>query len=501
MGEKTAGVGHFAIPTAPAAGTSCTSGAANAFSAAYVQLSASAPAALFITGIYVEQAAVSAGTYIVVQLATGAAGAETIVGQHLIAPVTGSTVARCYKPIYPPIPVANATRIACKTADSVGSLASLITLECINQSNVVDDGVAVATVTTVTNQLTAAQIATGVWQDATAGDFTTASSIGKALYISNVAPGASGGHMIAGSNAGTTTFGALTVTGATTLTGNVALADGLTISAPSTGNRAGLDIAGNGTGAAVKLTAGATGIGFSVSGGATSGDGIKVTTTSGHGVNLAPVGTNMHGFLSTGGNGGVSDGIKAAAGTGGVDFRANITGNVTGNLSGSAGSVTGAVGSVTGAVGSVTGAVGSVTGNVGGNIVGSVASVTAAVTLPTIPANWITATGINAAALNGKGDWLLSSGYTAPPSVAAIRTEIDANSTGLAAIFARTDVATSTRLATSGYTAPDNTSVTAIKAKTDILTFTVAGKLDGNITAVNGIAVTGAGTAGSPWGP
>jgi hypothetical protein len=40
-------------------------------------------------------------------------------------------------------------------------------------------------------------------------------------------------------------------------------------------------------------------------------------------------------------------------------------------------SVTGAVGSVTGAVGSVTGAVGSVTGNVGGNVVGSVASVTA----------------------------------------------------------------------------------------------------------------------------
>jgi len=40
-------------------------------------------------------------------------------------------------------------------------------------------------------------------------------------------------------------------------------------------------------------------------------------------------------------------------------------------------SVTGAVGSVTGAVGSVTGAVGSVTGNVGGNVTGSVGSVSA----------------------------------------------------------------------------------------------------------------------------
>ena len=67
----------------------------------------------------------------------------------------------------------------------------------------------------------------------------------------------------------------------------------------------------------------------------------------------------------------------------------NTTGNITGNLSGSVGSVTGAVGSVTGAVGSITGnvggnvtgsvgsvvgAAGSVTGNVGGNVTGSVGS-------------------------------------------------------------------------------------------------------------------------------
>lgn len=90
----------------------------------------------------------------------------------------------------------------------------------------------IPTVTTVTNQLTAAAIATGVWQDATAGDFTTASSIGKALYVANIAPGASGGHMISGTNAGTTTLGALTVTGATTLTGAV------------TGTNAGNDLRG-----------------------------------------------------------------------------------------------------------------------------------------------------------------------------------------------------------------------------------------------------------------
>lgn len=84
----------------------------------------------------------------------------------------------------------------------------------------------IATVTTVTNQLTAAAIATGVWQDATAGDFTTASSIGKALYVSNIVPGAAGGHFIAGTNAATTITTGLTthfigtVDTVTTYTGN-----------------------------------------------------------------------------------------------------------------------------------------------------------------------------------------------------------------------------------------------------------------------------------------
>jgi hypothetical protein len=44
--------------------------------------------------------------------------------------------------------------------------------------------------------------------------------------------------------------------------------------------------------------------------------------------------------------------------------------------------------------------------------------------LPAIPTNWLTATGIAAAALNGKGDWLLASSYTAPPSAATITTAI-----------------------------------------------------------------------------
>jgi hypothetical protein len=43
-------------------------------------------------------------------------------------------------------------------------------------------------------------------------------------------------------------------------------------------------------------------------------------------------------------------------------------------------------------------------------------------------------------------------------------------------------------------------SVDAIKAKTDSLTFTVAGEVDANAQSINGTAVTGDG-AGTPWGP
>jgi hypothetical protein len=41
----------------------------------------------------------------------------------------------------------------------------------------------------------------------------------------------------------------------------------------------------------------------------------------------------------------------------------------------------------------------------------------------------------------------------------------------------------------------------AIRTKTDSLTFTVAGSVDSNVQLVNDVTVTGAGTAGNPWGP
>ena len=328
----------------------------------------------------------------------------------------------------------------------------------VSSGAITTSGGAVSTVTTTTtatnvttvnglaaNVITAAataadfgtEIAAAVWQDTIAGDFTVASSIGKSLYTGNVAPGGTNGLMISGTNSGTTTLGALTVTGATTLTGNMVLSDGLTISAPSTLNRAGVTVTGNGTGAALSLAAGATGNGISVT--TTSGNGISILPTAGHGIVATGNGTSKHGAIITGGTAGTSDGISAVAGTGGVDIRGNITGNLVGTVStlttytgntpqtgdsfariGAAGAgltnigtiatctnltnaptngdftatmktsittaataATPTAAAVTGAVGSVTGSVGSVTGNVGGNVVGSVASVTARVTANT----------------------------------------------------------------------------------------------------------------------
>jgi hypothetical protein len=81
-------------------------------------------------------------------------------------------------------------------------------------------GLSLAKTTNITgfNDITAAAAATGVWQDATAGDFTVASSIGKSLFTSGNAPGAASGLALVGSNVGSAT----SVSGSVgSVTGNV----------------------------------------------------------------------------------------------------------------------------------------------------------------------------------------------------------------------------------------------------------------------------------------
>ena len=208
---------------------------------------------------------------------------------------------------------------ATATYGSAGSYGLLIETDL---DATVSSRLASASYTAPTN-LTAAQIATGVWQDSTAGDFTTASSIGKALYIANIAPGASGGHFISGSNAGTTTFGAFTVTGATTHTGNVSMAAGLNIT-QSSGNTSALVVTGTGTGAGAIFSGGTSGNGITATGGTTLGHGFSTTGGvggSGYGINAVGVGTSQFGIFANGGTN--ADGFRAlGAGTGdGASFR------------------------------------------------------------------------------------------------------------------------------------------------------------------------------------
>lgn len=99
-------------------------------------------------------------------------------------------------------------------------------------------------------------------------------------------------------------------------------------------------------------------------------------------------------------------------------------------------------------------AVASVTGNVGGNVAGTVASVVGA--------------------------------------VGSVTGNVGGNVTGsVGSVVGAVGSVT-------GLTASD---VGAIKAKTDSLTFTIAGQIDANIQYVNDIQVDGVGTSADPWGP
>lgn len=136
-----------------------------------------------------------------------------------------------------------------------------------------------------------------------------------------------------------------------------------------------------------------------------------------------------------------------------------------------------------------------------GNILGNrldVAVSTRNAAAPLDAAGTRAAVGLAAANLDTQLDGL--------PTAAEIRAEMDTNSVDLNAIGSlvtsidgKVDVAVSTRMATFTYTAPDNAGITAIKAKTDSLTFTVAGHLDINVLKVNGVTVIGTGAAGDRW--
>jgi len=371
---------------------------------------------------------------------------------------------------------ANTTQLAGQTVtaaagvtfpSSVASPTNITAATGIVLSGVTHAGAVIPTVTTVTNQLTAAQIATGVWQDATAGDFTTASSIGKSLYTSGAVPGAANGLFIAGSNAATTV----------NFTGNLSGSVGSVTGAVGSVTGA----VGSVTGAVGSVTAGVTvttnndktGYGLSAAAVQAVWDALTSALTTVGSIGKLIV-TNLDALISS----------RMATYTQPTGFlAATFPATVASTTNITAGTITTVSGNVTGSVGSVTGAVGSVTGNVGGNVVGSVASVTASV-------------GITAAAVDLIWDEPTAGHATAGTTGKAL---IDAGSAGDPW---STELPGAYGAGTAGKLLGDSSSnVTSIKAKTDSLTYTVAGQVDANIQSVNDTTVTGNGSVSTPWGP
>lgn len=223
---------------------------------------------------------------------------------------------------------------------------------------------------------TAASIATAVWTDVTAGDFTASGSIGKGLFTAGVVPGGANGLLIAGSNATTTV----------NITGNLSGSVG-----SITGNIGG-NLNGNVVGSVGSVNAlNTAAIATSVWQDATAGD---FTTAGSIGkalfVNAVPGAANGHMIAGTNAATTITTGLTTT-------LIGNVNGDLTGNVDGSVASVSG---NVAGSVGSVAGAIASVTNPVSILMSQSVATTGNA-------ANTV-ADCLNAARAQGFGKWVIS---------------------------------------------------------------------------------------------
>jgi hypothetical protein len=93
---------------------------------------------------------------------------------------------------------------------------------------------------------------------------------------------------------------------------------------------------------------------------------------------------------------------------------------------------------------------------------GVMTTVTTLTNLPAIPANWLTAAGIAASALNGKGDWLTVGGYTAPLSAAGTRAAVGLATANLDTQLAAIDADVMTRSAPATAQTIDQTTAVAM---------------------------------------
>jgi hypothetical protein len=171
------------------------------------------------------------------------------------------------------------------------------------------------------------------------GGWTITNSTGTALSLTSL--GSNGAGLAATGNG--TGHGMLGISGfgatGDGLRGIALSTNGNGISGVGSGVGAGVLGLGGTNGEGIRAVAQGIGIGLRVT--SVSGDAISgIALTSGNGLVLTATGASKHGAVVTGGTAGVSDGIKAVAGTGGVDIRGDITGDITGDVIGTVSTVT-----------------------------------------------------------------------------------------------------------------------------------------------------------------
>lgn len=91
--------------------------------------------------------------------------------------------------------------------------------------------------------------------------------------------------------------------------------------------------------------------------------------------------------------------------------------------------------------------------------------------------------------------------FASLPGDSVTVSSLASNSITAASIAADAVTEIQSGLATSSALSTVDGNVTAIKAKTDSLAFTVAGQVDANIQYVNDVQVKGTGTTADPWNP
>ena len=166
-------------------------------------------------------------------------------------------------------------------------------------------------------------------------------------------------------------------------------------------------------------------------------------------------------------------------------------------------------GTVTTVSGNVNGSVGSVTGLTASNLDATISSRLASASYTTPPTVVAIADQVWDETLSGHlgagstGAALNGAGAAGDPWTTALPGAYGAGTAGNIIGNNINATVSSRATQTSVDTLDDfvDTEIAAIKAKTDSLNFTVAGRVDANIRNVNNVAVTGVGTLGNPWGP